>query len=138
MLANVVARVGLGEAVALVAGVGQVFLVLAPGDVLRIEQIRNSRDVGGKFDELVMVHTPGITAGRGTVVGLRRVREGPEVAQGNTLFGELGEVRVICGGFIVLAVAQLLAAGPRNSCAKKKKHTVFSNQMLTNRLNDKP
>lgn len=105
VLADVVARVGLGEAVALVASVGQVFLVLAPGDVLRVEQIRNGRDVGGKLDKLVMVHTPGITTGGGAVVGLRRVREGPEVGQGDTLLGQLGEVGVFGSGFIVLAIA---------------------------------
>jgi len=90
MLADVVTRLGLGEAEALVAGVGQVFLVLAPRDVLRIEQVRDGRDVGRKLDKVVMVHTPGITTGGGAVVGLRRMGEGPEVAQGDTLLGELG------------------------------------------------
>lgn len=119
VLADVVARVGLGEAVALVAGVGQVFLVLAPGDVLRIEEIRNSRDVGGKLDKFVMVHTPGITTSGGTVVGLRRVREGPEVGQGDTLLGELGEVGVLCGSFIVLCEDIVVSSRCVRSMRKK-------------------
>lgn len=105
VLADVVARLCFRELEALVAGVGQVFLVLSPCDILGIEQVRDGRDIGRNFDKVIMVHSKCVTTGRGAVVRLRRVRESPEVAQGETLFGQLGEMGVICGVFVVLTAA---------------------------------
>lgn len=70
MLADIVVGFGFGKSVALVPGVGQMFLVLAPRDFLGVEQICDGRDIGWDFNELVVVVSKGIATGRGTIIGL--------------------------------------------------------------------
>jgi hypothetical protein len=81
VLADIVACISIlvGVIVALVAGVWQVLLVLAPRDTLGIEKINNGGDIFRDLVEVVIVHSKGVTAGSGTVIGLRGVSQSIEV-----------------------------------------------------------
>lgn len=79
VLADVVTGISLGIFEPLVAGIRQMLLVLAPGNAFGIEQIGNGRDIGGDFDKLVVVHSKAIATRGGTIIGLRRVGQGPKV-----------------------------------------------------------
>lgn len=102
VLAHVLVGAALRVPVALVAGVGEVLLVLAPGDLLGVEQVGNGGDVGGQLVEVVVVHAEGLTGGGGTVVGLRRVSQGEVVGEEDTLLSQLGEVGIVRGGLVIL------------------------------------
>lgn len=102
VLAHIGVGSGLGVAVTLVAGVGQVLLVLTPGNLLGVEQIGNGGDVGWQLVEVIVVHAKGITGSGGSVVGLRGVSQGKVVGQEDTLLGQLGEVLVIRSCLVVL------------------------------------
>lgn len=81
VLADIVVCISIlvGVIVALVAGVWQVLLVLAPRDTLGVEKINNGGDIFRDLVEVVIVHSKGVTTGSGTVIGLRRVRQSIEV-----------------------------------------------------------
>lgn len=140
MLADVVVGLCFGKSVALVAGVGQMFLVLGPSDFLGVEQICDCRDVGWNFNEFVVVHPKVIATGRGTVIGLGGVRDSPVIAQGETLLGQLRKMRVFGSFFIVLSHSRFVSldAQGRTGHTIPGILTVFSSQIFTNRLNASP
>lgn len=58
-------------------------LVLAPGDALGIEQISDSGDIAWNLDEIVVIHSKGVTTSSRAVVRLGwvgdRVEVGPRI-----------------------------------------------------------
>lgn len=86
----------------LVSRVWRVLLVLSPRNGLGIEQIRDGGDIRRQLMEIVIVHAENVAAGRGTVVRLRRVRQCEVVRQEDSLRGQLGEIRIVSGGLVVL------------------------------------
>lgn len=92
----------IGVVIPLETGVGHVFLIFSPGNLLGIEQIRDGGDIGGHLVEIITVHSKVVTTGRSTVVRLRRVSDTPVVAQCDALFGEILLVGITSGGGVIL------------------------------------
>lgn len=46
------------------------FLVLSPGNMLRVEQVGDGRNVGRDLVEIIIVHAKSVSSGGSAVVGL--------------------------------------------------------------------
>lgn len=121
VLADIVVGTALGVAVALVSRVGEAFLVFTPGNVLGVEQIGNGRHVGRNLMEVIIVHAESVTSSGCTVVRLRRVSDGPEVAQKETLLGQLRQMFVGSSSIIILS---------RMACQLWLNHYIYNMQQL--------
>ena len=62
-----------GEVETLEPRVGQMLLILSPGNALGVEQVRDGGDVCGHRLEVIIVHAPIVTSSRSDVIRLRRV-----------------------------------------------------------------
>lgn len=126
VLADVVVGIGLlvGVVEALETSIGKALLVFTPRDSLGVQSIHDGGDVLGNLVEVVVVHGKLVTSSSGGIVGLRRVSDGPEVGQGDTLGGQVLLVAVIGSIAVVLSQSALFVL--RSS--SKSKRTMFSNQ----------
>lgn len=79
--------------VAFKARVRHVFLVFTPRNVLLLQEIDDGGNVGIDEVHLVIVHAKVIASVRGDIVGLRGVRLGEVVLEGDTLLSHPGQVR---------------------------------------------
>lgn len=106
VFADVVVGKGLlvGVVEALETGVRKVFLVLAPSNVLGIEQIGHGRHVGWDLVEVVVVHAKGVTTSFSAVVGFRGMSDGVVVGQEDSLRGQPFLVLIGSSVFIVLVI----------------------------------
>lgn len=77
------------------------FLILAPSNLLGVEQIGNGGDISRNAVEVVILHAKGVSSGSSTVVWLRRMRDGVVVGQGDTLGGEPFEIDITSGGLVI-------------------------------------
>lgn len=107
VLADVVVGIGLlvGVVEALETSVGETLLVFTPRDSLGFQHINDGGDVLGNLIEVVVVHSELVTSSSGSIVGLRRVSDRPEVGQGDTLGSQVLLVAVI--GSIAVVLCQL-------------------------------
>lgn len=87
VFADVVIRAGLGVFLPLESGRRHALHVLAPGDVLGVEQVGDGRDVCGDGVDVVVVHAEGVAAGGGAVVWFGWVGDGPVVVQQKAFLG---------------------------------------------------
>jgi len=96
VFANVVVGMGshIDPRVALEASVRHVFLIFAPADSSRLEEVDNSADILRNRVEVVVVHAEVVTADTGNIVWFRRMSDAEVAVEEHSLLGESGQIRV--------------------------------------------